>query len=291
MDLKRLVKNQLKGKKRLAKMPRIIAPKSLERDYERQISDFLKAAYLLIHSRIIMQLPRWAKDFERNRPADLRNDAADDDFLHAMDEVRVALSRQYSDQEIRRLAEKQGLSIAEFNEKILRNGYQRVLGFDVFFAQPYLKAELNMFASLNTKLIVGMRDEMMNRIEKDVMLGFSRGVRHEQIASKLEDYIDPLNGTIRSRAKLIARDQTNKLNSQLTQMRQSELGVRRYVWRTALDERVRDSHREKEGKIYSWDDPPEDTGHPGEDIQCRCYAEPVLSDILETASKPEDQDA
>lgn len=289
MQLKRLVKTQLKGVKRLKKFQRISAPKQLERDYERRLVEFLQSAYKIISSRVISQLPRWSKAFEQNRPSNVKNDSdPSDDIMQAMDEVKVALSREYSEDEIRRLAQKQGLTIAQYNEKILKNGFQRVLGFDVFFAQPYLKTELNMFSTLNTRLIVGMRDEMLNRVEKNVMQGFSRGLRHEEIAKQLEDYIDPLNGTIRSRARLIARDQVNKLNGQLTELRQNELGVTRYVWRTSLDERVRDSHKSKEGKIFEWSNPPSDTGNPGEDIQCRCWAEPVLSDLLETADSPDE---
>lgn len=48
-----------------------------------------------------------------------------------------------------------------------------------------------------------------------------------------------------------------------------------YIWRTQRDGRVRPSHRENEGKIFAWDDPPP-TGHPGEDYGCRCWAEPYV---------------
>jgi len=48
-----------------------------------------------------------------------------------------------------------------------------------------------------------------------------------------------------------------------------------YVWVTRGDDRVRPSHAENNGKIFSWDDPPT-TGHPGEDFGCRCVARPLL---------------
>ena len=46
-----------------------------------------------------------------------------------------------------------------------------------------------------------------------------------------------------------------------------------YIWRTSGDEKVRSSHAANNGKIFAWDNPPE-TGHPGEDYNCRCWAEP-----------------
>lgn len=46
-----------------------------------------------------------------------------------------------------------------------------------------------------------------------------------------------------------------------------------YIWRTSGDDKVRPSHAINNGRIFSWDNPPE-TGHPGEDYNCRCWAEP-----------------
>ncbi|MBD3661803.1 MAG: minor capsid protein, partial [Arenibacter algicola] len=48
----------------------------------------------------------------------------------------------------------------------------------------------------------------------------------------------------------------------------------KYIWRTRGDGKVRSSHADRDGKVFSWDDPPEG-GHPGEAPNCRCRAEPV----------------
>lgn len=74
----------------------------------------------------------------------------------------------------------------------------------------------------------------------------------------------------------ITRDQSNKLIGNLNNARQTQVGIDRYEWQTSEDERVRPSHVEKNGKIYAWDQPPPDTGHPGHDIQCRCVALAVI---------------
>ena len=73
-------------------------------------------------------------------------------------------------------------------------------------------------------------------------------------------------------ARRITRDQASKLNGQLVEHRQRQLGIIKYKWRTSDDERVRDSHAENDKKIFEWANPPPDTGHPGQDIQCRCEA-------------------
>ena len=66
-----------------------------------------------------------------------------------------------------------------------------------------------------------------------------------------------------------------KLNGQLTMLRQSAYGVEAYIWRTSLDERVRQMHADRDGERFEWSTPPED-GHPGMPIQCRCVAEPDI---------------
>lgn len=79
----------------------------------------------------------------------------------------------------------------------------------------------------------------------------------------------------KSRASLIARDQTLKLNSAITKERHQNAGITEYIWSTSQDSRVRPEHADLEGTQHSWDVPPE-PGHPGEDFQCRCCAIPIF---------------
>lgn len=86
------------------------------------------------------------------------------------------------------------------------------------------------------------------------------------------------------KATLIARDQVGKLYGQVNAIRQKEVGVEKFVWRTAEDERVRAEHEQRDGETYSYDDPP-DGELPGEPILCRCYAEPDFTSVLDQATE------
>lgn len=93
----------------------------------------------------------------------------------------------------------------------------------------------------------------------------------------LKDLLFERGNVSESRAELIARDQTLKLNGALNEIRQTNAGVKRYTWSTSGDERVRPDHASLDGQECSWDDPPlegidGEKLHPGEDIQCRCVA-------------------
>ena len=101
-----------------------------------------------------------------------------------------------------------------------------------------------------------------------------------------EEIYKATEGLTQKHCKLIARDQMGKLNGQITQAQMEEIGLDMYIWSTAFDDRVRDSHAAMEGLLCRWDDASVcsyDGGktwvdrpsaavqlHPGQDIQCRC---------------------
>ncbi len=61
----------------------------------------------------------------------------------------------------------------------------------------------------------------------------------------------------------------------VNQLRQEDLGIEQYVWRSRDDAKVRDSHADYDDQVFQWGDPPVG-GHPGQAHNCRCVAEPIL---------------
>ena len=114
----------------------------------------------------------------------------------------------------------------------------------------------------------------------DLAVEVADAVKQGKSTTALAALIQARTGVAESRAAFIARDQISKLNGKVVQQRQQGLGVKRYRWRTAGDERVRDSHRAHDGKIFEWSKPPPGTGHPGHDYNCRCFAEPIFDDEM-----------
>ena len=124
----------------------------------------------------------------------------------------------------------------------------------------------------NVALIRSIPEEYFKKIETAIYTGTTQGTNLRSLIQE----INAIGKTTQSRSKLIARDQTSKINSSLNQQRQQNLGVEEYVWRTSGDSRVRADHAAHNGKTFRWDSPPKDTGHPGNDIQCRCIAQPII---------------
>lgn len=93
-----------------------------------------------------------------------------------------------------------------------------------------------------------------------------------------------------NRAKLIARDQTNKTISVISSELYKAYGMTKYIWITMHDERVvgnpmglyphstkeHGNHFKRHQKVFRFDTPPDD-GLPGWAIQCRCLMAPIFT--------------
>nr|WP_315116506.1 phage minor head protein [uncultured Neisseria sp.] len=161
-----------------------------------------------------------------------------------------------------------------FNRQQFHAVFRSVFGVDIFTTEPFLADLLAAWEAENIKLIKSIPSQYLDQLHGKIVAAVRAGKPSKVIAEVVRETFD----LPRNRAKLIARDQIGKLNGQLTMARQKNIGVENYVWRTSLDERVREEHKHREGEKFSWDEPPKD-GHPGNPINCRCSAEAVFPDL------------
>lgn len=132
---------------------------------------------------------------------------------------------------------------------------------------PRISAQINAARDANIRLVENAGRVYADQVRAVIEDPDNFGLRVEEIQEKIMARGD----VSESRAELIARDQTLKLNGQVNQLKQTGAGVTQYTWSTSHDERVRESHAELDGEVFDWSSPPE-PGHPGEDFQCRCIA-------------------
>lgn len=185
---------------------------------------------------------------------------------------------------------------------------KRIATIDLWRSESWLEQAGQVWSTQGAALITRISQDMADRAANAVLAGVKAGLRHEALAGRIEAAM----AVPAWRARLIARDQVSKWNSQLTARRFQDSGVQAFIWRTARDRRVvgrpgglypeakspdkHGNHYEREGRIFllerergglvelvgrgsaqkriihaDWDD-----GLPGEPIQCRCWAEPVL---------------
>ncbi|MBN6711125.1 minor capsid protein [Haemophilus haemoglobinophilus] len=163
------------------------------------------------------------------------------------------------------------------NAREVTANLQRQTGVDLqgFLGNsPALLEKVNLLTTANTQLIKSISSQYLDKVQTAVTQSVMTGKLNADLAKEIRQ----IGNVTESRARLIARDQSSKLNATLTQVRHQDVGIKKYRWSTSGDERVRTSHAENDGKIFSYDDPPE-TGHPGHGVNCRCVQIPVLDDV------------
>lgn len=185
--------------------------------------------------------------------------------------------------------------------KILRGA----LGINIgAIVDEQLKRDLEVLIMENASYIKSIPDYLIGNVAKRVMQHFKGEPMPENrtLKQQIKEEFKVSDG----RAKVLARDQTSKMNTSLTQKRQTQLGIEWYVWKTVEDERVvgrpgglypkgtklHRNHYIMQGKVCKWDDPTvysDDGGKtwkprteempqnaPGQDIMCRCRAAPYI---------------
>lgn len=129
-------------------------------------------------------------------------------------------------------------------------------------------------------LIQSIPLEAAQRVHRLTLAGLEDSTRASEIAKE----IMRTEEVTTSRAVLIARTETARTATTLTQARAESIGSDSYIWRTSGDGAVREDHRELNGKIIRWDSPPiadKRTGaraHAGCIYRCRCFPEPIIPD-------------
>lgn len=152
---------------------------------------------------------------------------------------------------------------------------------------PNIVERVNELTVSNIQLIKSIRTQYLDKVQNAVMQAMVQGTLNKDLAEQIKK----LGEDVESRAMLIARDQSSKLNAALTRARHEEAGIKKYMWSTSGDERVRASHAEKDGQIFEYTNPPADTGHPGHDVNCRCVQIPVLDDIVKPESSEDEKES
>lgn len=182
-----------------------------------------------------------------------------------------------------------------FNGNQYDRVFKSVLGVNPVSSENWLEPKVAAFTDTNINLIKSIPEDYLDSLESMVRATVEQGITSGELKKQIlhdisfkpsEKFVKKSGGVgtrkinPRTRARLIARDQIQKFNGSLNELRQKESGVNKYVWRNTFSNSPwkREEHSAREGDIYSWGSPPPD-GHPGVAINCNCWAEPVLEEF------------
>lgn len=175
---------------------------------------------------------------------------------------------------------------------LLRVETEPIIGVDIFksLGNESLDEIANSWAVTNSRLIKSIPETMLNDVSLIIQTGFREGTGIYDLKNQIQTKF----GVAENRARLIARDQVAKLNSNYIRDEHAKLGITEYEWVTSDDERVRESHKVMNGKICQWNSDltyKNDINSKvllhrssirgvekqfGEDFQCRCTCRAII---------------
>lgn len=153
----------------------------------------------------------------------------------------------------------------------------KAAGIATVLAEPWLDGFVKKRVKDNVSYIKNLEEEAYERIENVVNEHISRNSAPKAIREAIKEQKD----ISKSRAKFLAVDQSGSIFGQINAERHQRMGLEKFIWDTSGDERVRDTHRKLDGKVFEYAAPPTVGKRevlPGEDYRCRCVAIPVFDD-------------
>jgi SPP1 gp7 family putative phage head morphogenesis protein len=187
-----------------------------------------------------------------------------------------------------------GLPLSEFTTKLLSN-LEKQFRHNLLAAahsQPALdfvtvppdftpamvedvREELTTNINLSIK---NFTEQQMLEVRKLAEENWELGGRVDRLREILEERF----GIAGRKSKFLAKQETSLVASHYARARAEDIGSTEYVWQTRHDDKVRPEHEARNGKSFSWDNPPFDTDiqehvNPGEAFGCRCVARAMLN--------------
>lgn len=263
-------------------------PDSAEREFKRITNGYIR----LLNKTLADHLPALLAAYKKERRGDSRFDDVRDlendvrrEFQKIAEELEQKLAAYGLDDLVAKISKMtKNTSLREWKRVV-----HDTLGIDLlndYYSADFYEAALRRWVDENVLKIKSIPNEALGEMQQIVLNGYKSGATITDITKSIQEQYK----LSRRRAQLLARDQVSTLNSQISKMQQQDAGCTKYRWSDSRDSRVRDCHRTLNGKVFSWDEPPEmwyDTKnsgrvytgrrcHPGEDYCCRCVAIPVF---------------
>ena len=277
MEIYSLLKNSLRGRDRF--LPPTTPSKRAEVYYRDALADFIRA-----------MINRITDALSKKNLVDAVA-ISDDDYINSLIEVLASIAGERIEERAKLLATRFVTKVHYQNKTQFTRNFKNAFDVDLssIIEKEILGDTLSIAIQQNVDLITSIKNDFINDIGSNVFTNYKKGFRHSELINEIR-----ARGNVSySRAKLIARDQTAKVNADFNEERNKKLGFDVYKWKGTGDERERDSHMVLNNMLCKYSDPTvysDDEGKTwkkrksiggfigkcGEDYQCRCLAIPYI---------------
>jgi SPP1 gp7 family putative phage head morphogenesis protein len=257
-------------------------------DYNVELQKIVNAVKKDIDTVIIPEVKRLAPNYVAD--SILTYDSWVDDLLA----VIARVMNRWNSPQFNSIAEMIAANFVRVSAQEHKKRFDEDMGFgiDVFTDNQSITDYLQLSARNNASLIKSIPEKYLFEVEQAIVANVQAGNRSSSIVKQLSEQY----GITQRRARFIARDQASKINGDLNEKRQRDVGFTYFKWLDSDDIRVRDRHSEIANKVtaygkgvYRWDNLPlSNKGvpiKPGDDYNCRCVAIPVLESKVKANQK------
>ncbi len=250
-------------------------PKGLERQFAAMAKEMIAAMADTFENQTFKQLGKG--DVEKFSDAKTGNYA--NVFLGLSKKAQRSILNRFNDDRLDKIVKDFLNKVNKANQKSTYESAVSALGIDskALIAKEALTPEFNALTAETQVWIKKLRDETLEQFQANSLRAMTMGLDLDGVIGEF----DLVKSKRKNAAELTARTQIASYNGLATKLRAQNLGITQAVWVTARDERARQCHKVRDGKVYDLD-----TGlfsscdgktlYPGTDFNCRCTSKNII---------------
>jgi SPP1 gp7 family putative phage head morphogenesis protein len=205
-------------------------------------------------------------------------------FLKLSKQVKRKLLKQFDNKRIEGFVGSLLSKVDKYGQQQVYLPAEEVLGINMkqLLARDISQPQVNALIQESIQWVKKLRDETLESFTSETLRQMSQGKDLNDIVANTKE----ITSKRKNAAKFVARNQVANFNAMTTKIRHQKLGIEKGIWVTSKDERVRKSHKERNGKefdlsegLYSSEDGK--TLFPGTDYQCRCTYRAIIPEFEE----------
>ena len=254
-------------------IPPLKSPKQMEREYKKELNTLANRIIKEVKEQLIPVLKAYENTYTQDGIADQLGVVFRRLNSIFTGNITIGFAQSTANNVVTRLE--------KYNKSKFDAAVNRATGVDLSSVisssglDDFVKTSINK----NVSLIKSLPEEYFKTIETIVLNGVMNGERYSTIAKQISEQT---NKKLTSRIKTIARNEVSTINAQINKRRSEALGIKKAIFRTSEDERVRKCHKELDGVEFelskgAWSKTCQKYIIPGiTDINCRCSYSPII---------------
>ena len=212
-------------------------------------------------------------------------------FLAMSARVRRKLLKQFDDPRIEKLAKKYTGKVDKRNKAEFYRRAEEKIGIsrEELEATEGLTSQINAYQLETMQWVKKMRDDTLQQWTSQTLRQMAEGKGLPEILKQFDGMVEQRKG----HAKMVARTQISTFNSLTSKARAQNLGIKKAIWKTAADERVRGnpsgkypnskpSHYDLDGVEFDLSKGAYINGQyllPGTSPNCRCDYQMIIPEM------------